>query len=263
LLDLLFDENQVALSPHGFDSRVKSWWMEQPAARSTSTPRSPSRCTSVGLAQGASVGMAAPTSCSGSGLGKEMPAQCYGVFSNSYQLCGARCAFLLPGRNLQCWVTWKISQGFGIPKQWGKLFSSWSWSPVANLISYKAWKCNRASSCSSQRLLIFFFYLTQIQKSLAVLKQMFLTMKTKQISCRCSNAVVAVRRKMQRIVWVCLIQACWVADLSKSQICISYISRNPGSVYTGFVCALGTAGIELQCQKHSAWVRSVGLLGHC
>ena len=131
--------------------------MELPAARSASTPRSPSRCTSVGLAQGASVGMAAPTSCSGSGLGKEMPAQCYGMFSNSYQLCGARCAFLLPGRNLQCWVTWKISQGFGIPKQWGKLFSSWSWSPVANLISYKAWKCSRASSYSSQRLLIFFF----------------------------------------------------------------------------------------------------------
>lgn len=67
--------------------------------------------------------------------------------------------------------------------------SSWTWSPVAKYVSYKAWNCSQDSLYSTQYLLIS-FNPRQIQKQFAVLKQMFLTIKTAQIACWCSNAVV-------------------------------------------------------------------------
>ena len=56
-MDLLFDEDYIALPACGFDSRMKTWYIEQPAVRSTLTPHSPLRCTSVVLVQVASVGL--------------------------------------------------------------------------------------------------------------------------------------------------------------------------------------------------------------
>lgn len=49
------------MKPHGFDSQMQTWYIEQPAARSTSTPRLPSHPASVVLAQVVSPGMIAPT----------------------------------------------------------------------------------------------------------------------------------------------------------------------------------------------------------